>query len=132
MSEENAILFANEAFYDAFAARDLSAMSAIWSARHPVQCVHPGWPPLHGRAVVMESWQGILGNPQSPRIACRAPRAVIVGEIGIVTCFEVIESATLVATNLFVREHRAWRLIHHQASPTGVSPPEEEAPRPLQ
>jgi hypothetical protein len=39
-----------------------------------------------------------------------------VGEAAFVVCAELIDDAELAATNLFVREDGAWRLVHHQAS----------------
>ena len=41
--QESEVLTANEAFYDAFAKRDVSAMEAMWSQRTDIACVHPGW-----------------------------------------------------------------------------------------
>ena len=52
--DHEAVLFANEAFYQAFAARDLAAMEEVWAHHCPVACIHPGWPPLHGRQAVNE------------------------------------------------------------------------------
>jgi len=42
-----AALFANEAFYRAFADRDIDAMDALWARGEPVLCIHPGWPPTN-------------------------------------------------------------------------------------
>ena len=41
--------FANEAFYLAFASKDMDAMTNVWSARDGIVCLHPGWPLLAGR-----------------------------------------------------------------------------------
>ncbi len=68
MDERNAILFANEAFYRAFADRDGAAMEDAWSRDQRITCIHPGWPPLTGRDEVMQSWLGILGNSEAPDI----------------------------------------------------------------
>jgi hypothetical protein len=66
MSDTDAVLFANEAFYRAFADRDEEAMEDLWSATAQVACLHPGWGPLFGRDDVMESWIAIIRNPVSP------------------------------------------------------------------
>ena len=50
MSDETAILAANAAYYGAFAAADIAAMSRVW-ADDNVSCIHPGWPALVGRPV---------------------------------------------------------------------------------
>lgn len=131
MGEAESVLFANEAFYQAFADRDLAAMEAIWAERAAVACIHPGWGALEGRAAVMQSWRGIMGNAASPRIRPRGARAHLLGEAAAyVICFEEIEGQFLLATNLFVREDGRWRLAHHQAGPTNDAPPaEDEAQR---
>jgi ketosteroid isomerase-like protein len=116
------VLAANREFYRAFAARDLPAMEKLWAARAAVACIHPGWDALSGRAAVLQSWRDILGNPAAPRIRCRNETAISHGEIGLVLCHEVLPDGMLVATNLFVREDDAWKMIHHQASPLAVLP----------
>ena len=129
--QNDAILFANESFYRAFAARDAAAMDALWATGVPVACVHPGWAPLTDRAAVMQSWRNILGNANAPRVVCRSPRLFRYGDVAAVICFEMIEDQFLVATNLFVRQASAWKLVHHQAGPTTEAPQEDEPP-PLQ
>ena len=42
MSDEDAILFANEAFYTAFAGHDLEALKSLWADDAPIMCLHPG------------------------------------------------------------------------------------------
>jgi hypothetical protein len=115
MTDSDDVLAANLEFYRAFTARDLVAMEALWARRAPVGCVHPGWPPLAGRDVVMESWHGILDNPAAPRIACYDERVLLYGETALVLCEEELDGGTLVASNLFVREDGAWKMTHHQA-----------------
>jgi ketosteroid isomerase-like protein len=116
MTDNDAVLAANLEFYRAFGARDVKAMDAIWARRVPVACVHPGWPALSDRQAVMESWQGILANPEAPRIVCYDEQVLLYGDTALVVCEEELASGTLVASNLFVREDGEWRIAHHQAS----------------
>jgi hypothetical protein len=120
MTEGAAVLFCNDAFYIAFAGRDMVAMDDVWAASDQVTCVHPGWSVLIGRDAVMQSWRAILGNPDSPRISCVQPRAFVLGTTAYVLCYERIDGTFLIATNVFVREQRSWKLLHHQA---GTAPP---------
>lgn len=130
MSDTAELLFANETFYHVFRGRDLDAMDDLWARHAPVTCVHPGWQALTSREVVMESWRGILTNPEAPSVECRGAHAHFLGELGVVVCYEILGPNVLVATNLFLREDGAWRMAHHQAGPCGVPPAElaEEPP----
>ncbi len=119
MSDGAAVLFANEAFYVAFATRDIETMAALWAEAAPVSCIHPGWEVLHGRERVIESWRAIFGGGNGGGIRCRSPHVCLYGEVAIVTCYEEIAGGQLAATNVFRKEGKRWRLIHHQAGPTG-------------
>ncbi len=128
MSDERAVLASNQAFYDAFAARDTETMDALWARRAPVTCVHPGWQALRGRDAVLASWRGILQGPNPPDIDCADATAHLLGETAFVICTERLPGVELVATNVFVREDGAWRLVHHHASGVvrGSAEPEPE------
>jgi hypothetical protein len=117
MTEETDVLAANDAFYAVFARRDLDAMEDLWSRRAPVACIHPGWDALRGRDAVIASFRAILSNPSAPKIRCSGATAHLHGEMAFVVCSESGVGAELIATNVFVREDGAWRLVHHQAGP---------------
>lgn len=121
--DETALLDANAAFYRAFANRDIDAMGELWAKQAPVVCIHPGWPPLMGRDAVLEGWRRILANPSQPILQMMAPRVTLWGDVALVLCFEKVEDQYLIASNLFVREGKAWRLSHHQAGPVATPPP---------
>ena len=104
-------------------------MDDVWATRETVTCIHPGWAPLRDREAVMESWEAILGNPESPEIRCEGANAHVLGEAAYVLCYEMLDGGLLVATNVFVREDKAWRMVHHQAGP-GRRDPEEEDEEP--
>ena len=115
--EREAVLAANRAFYRAFAERNVEAMDQIWAPTGAVVCLHPGQAPLHGRAEIMASWRGILRGPGVPDITCTDATCHIVGDSAFVICIERLDVGALVATNVFVREDGAWRIIHHHAGP---------------
>ncbi len=116
-----AILEANEAFYRAFNSGDIEAMEGVWAHELPVACVHPGWLTLHGRDEVMDSWRGILGNPDQPRIVAGGSTVHVIGEVAYVLTQELVAGQPLAATNLFAREAGAWRIIHHHSSPVALT-----------
>jgi ketosteroid isomerase-like protein len=115
ITDQDAVLAANLEFYRAFGARDVAAMDALWARRAPVACLHPGWTALKDREAIMESWAGILSNPDAPRIACYDEEAFVYGEVALVLCEEELAGGTLAASNFFVREDGVWRIAHHQA-----------------
>ena len=130
MTQRAAVLFVNEAFYAAFRDRDFETMEDLWARRAPVACIHPGWQALDEREEIIESWQAILGNPDSPRIQCHNAAAFVLGESAFVICYEALGESVLVATNVFVREDESWRLVHHQAGPCNAPPGLEEEEEP--
>ena len=109
MPDTDAVLFANDAFYRAFADGDAVAMGQVWAERDDIVCLHPGWGPIFGRAEVMASWGAIMEGGQAPSIECLDARAQIHGDVAVVVCFEQLAGGRLVATNLFAREGSRWK-----------------------
>ena len=116
MTPEAAIVeFANDAFYLAFNGGDLEQMSAIWAAKYPVVCIHPGWPPLFGRKAVLQSWERIFENSPQNALTCHQPRVFLQAGLSSVVCYEEMKGGWLIATNNFVMEQGGVRMVHHQA-----------------
>ena len=111
------VLAANQAFYKAFAARDMAQMEALWATGVSVACIHPGWNVLRGRELVIASWRSILGSENSPDVMCGNASAHVLGESAFVICEEQVADDVLIATNVFVRERGGWKMAHHQAAP---------------
>ena len=124
--DEAAVLFANDAFYAAFAGGDVETMEAVWSASAPVSCIHPGSGVLRGRAAVMDGWRQVLdGGGIDVRVA--EATALLYGDYASVTCYEVLGKTVLAVTNLFVRDGELWKMVHHQAGSTPARPEIAEA-----
>lgn len=132
LAERERLLFANEAFYAAFNAGSAEAMAEVWVSQDPAFCLHPGWPLLQGREAVLQSWAGIFRAGTTPAIECRGATAELLGELGLVLCYEVLGGSVLAATNVFRREASGWRLLHHQAGPCQQPPAEVLQKRPPQ
>jgi hypothetical protein len=116
MSDTAAVLDANDAFYRAMREGDIDAMEALWARARPVSCTHPNGPAIFGRVEVMASWRLILGH-RPPEIHAADPQAIITGRTAMVLCRERIGRFELMASNAWVREDGAWRMVNHQAAP---------------
>jgi ketosteroid isomerase-like protein len=114
---EAGVLAANADFYAAFRDRDAGRMDQLWATHHPVTCVHPGRRALTGRVDVMASWRAILHGETRFPIRCGDEIAFVLGDTAFVTCTEQLPGAELVATNIFMLENGAWKMVHHHASP---------------
>ena len=128
MSDRSDVLEANASFYRAFQTKSLEAMDHIW-AEDEVSCVHPGWPALESRPAILESYKMIFGHAEQEPVLCLNPRLVLRGDHALVLCEEKVGPTVLVASNLFLRTPKGWRLLHHQASPLMQSRPQVEAGR---
>lgn len=116
--------YANEAFYLAFEGKDYAAMAHLWSATREIVCLHPGWPALVGRDVVMESWRRILSNPEQGQVSVYGARCeVLAADVGVVVCYETAGNAVMVATNVFAQETAGLKLVSHHAG-VCASPPQ--------
>lgn len=116
LSDTDAVLSANLDFYRAFNDRDSKAMDGLWAKAVPVTCIHPGWTAIAGRDQVVQSWRAILANPEAPHVMVHDDCAFLYGDLAIVQCEEELDAGYLAATNMFIREAGAWKMIHHQAS----------------
>ena len=121
MDELEAVLAANQAFYDAHEGRDLDAMAAVWGDGDDVVCIHPGWPILRGRDEVLESWRRIFGGPGRNQFIVTNDAVVVDGDLAWVTLDENLvadgATGTVAATNVFRRVDGRWRLVVHHGSP---------------
>jgi ketosteroid isomerase-like protein len=115
--EREAVLAANRAFYRAFTERDVDAMDQIWAPAGAVVCLHPGQPPLYGRAEIMASWRGILRHPESPKVRCVGEWVAGRPSLAIVVCREILPEGQLMATNTFAKQSDGWRMIGHHSGP---------------
>ncbi len=129
-----AVIAANTAYYEAFEDGDIDAMDALWldgDAGRDVVCVHPGWPPLRGRARVMRSWSMIMANTPYIQFVITDVEVDVAGEVAVLSCSENVltgsddptdttlgfTSGLVVATNVFRHSAGRWLLWAHHSSP---------------
>ncbi|MDQ4090531.1 MAG: nuclear transport factor 2 family protein [Actinomycetota bacterium] len=122
----DSVAAANAAFYAAFEARDLDAMSLVWEHSDRIICTHPGWASLRGWAQVAASFFALFQNSLQLQFILTKERAEVAGDVGWVTVDEnILQSSTATtvsALNLFVRgDDGGWRMVAHHASPVSDS-----------
>ena len=134
MPDQDSAITANEKFYKAFNARDLSAMKEIWSSHQNVTCVHPGWSPLNGFEPIIDSWQGIFKNSGNMDIQISDINMLTSNDLAWVSCVEKLYTiashgvlaSQVFSTNLFKLNQDGWKMIMHHASPLPSMPESEE------
>ncbi len=129
---------ANAAFYEAFQAQDLEAMSRVWKHADDVRCAHPGEPPVKGWAAVRASWARIFEATELFRVRI-ADVAVREGDrLAVVVCLELITAVAdgeavegaVAATNVFEQVDGRWLMVHHHGSGLSVRPTTVGMPAP--
>jgi ketosteroid isomerase-like protein len=126
VGDATAVLAANRAFYDAFEARNLDAMSDLWLHDDRVVCVHPGWAALRGWGAVASSWFALFGGPQELQFIITDEHVVVNGSVAWVHCDENLlttgASATVSALNVFERTPEGrWSMVAHHGAPIMVA-----------
>ena len=119
------LLAANQAFFKAFEALDVEAMTAVWLGSKNDICVHPGWEILRGWFEIRESWRAIFANTGYMRFHPSDLSYNVHNDQAVITCVEniysVIQGKTIqtrvACTNIFVRRDGRWRLVLHHGSP---------------
>ena len=135
MSDREAVLAANRAFYDAFESVDVEKMEAIWLQDQRIACIHPGWRKLSGWGPIMASWERIFDNVFEMKFELGDLDVTISGDLAIVVVQESLtqrgyDGATrseVLATNVFERSGGRWMMVLHHGSPV-LAEPDDEPP----
>lgn len=108
------------AFYDALNRADLDALMALWADDDEIVCVHPGGPRLIGHAAIRASWSAILEHGglhilpsqlHETHTLMSSVHTVIEGSTATSG-----EPAHLIATNVYSKTPRGWRIVLHHVS----------------
>jgi uncharacterized protein (TIGR02246 family) len=126
---------AEAAFYDAFVRRDLEAMMEVWSDDDDSYCVHPGGARISGLDNIRESWRRIFAGGQDLRFSLRDIRHIHTMMLAVHSVHEHITVAgqpraqqPVIATNVYQRSERGWRMVaHHAAAAPASAQPERGA-----
>lgn len=125
-TDRDDVVAANRAFYAAFEACDLDAMSKLWEHSDRIVCTHPGWASLRGWAQVAASFFALFQGSQNLQFILTKESAEVAGDVAWVSVDENIlqssNATTVAALNLYVRGGAGgWLLVGHHASPVSDS-----------
>ena len=129
-------LFANPeatetAFYDAIARADLDTLMTLWADEDEIVCIHPGAPRLVGHAAIRASWEAIFErggvhiHPAQRHTVSSSMSAVhnIIEEIR--RNDGETPDRHVLATNIYLKTPKGWRIVvHHASVAPGVTPAE--------
>ncbi len=110
------------AFYEAIGRADVDAVMALWSDDEDIVCVHPGAPRLVGHAAIRAAWESIF---EQGGVHIR-PVQLHVTQNMLTSVHNIIEEVQrplsrqqeihIIATNVYIKTPRGWRLATHHAS----------------
>ena len=125
-SEMDAVKAANQAFYAALSARDISAMQKVWSSDADTQNLGPrdkaftvGWDTMKN------GFGRLFDSLAELNVSMTEPRIKIVGSVAWASGIEQAQrkdktgatsSGTNLATNIFQNQDGRWLMVHHHAS----------------
>ncbi len=116
---------ANLAFYQAFTARDLDAMSKVWSPSPHARCVHPGWELVVGHEDIRNSWSEIFTTVHNIEFQLEDTHIEVTGRTAWVNLIAFVQlttdegdtfQAAVVTTNIFEKYDGDWRMVLHHSS----------------
>ena len=122
------------AFYDALNRADLEALMALWADDEEIVCIHPGGARLIGHAAIRASWQALLADGALHILPSQLHETHNLMS-SVHTVIEGVSASTgepahLLATNVYIKTPRGWRIVlHHAAVAPGTAP--EHAGEPI-
>ena len=135
MSDQEAIIEANQAFYRAFESLEIERMEAIWLCEPRIVCIHPGWRRLTGWGPVMDSWTRIFDNVFEMKfelgeidVMAGSDLAVVVVEENLTQRgYDGASRSQVLSTNVFELVGNKWMRLLHHGSPV-MAPPDTDPP----
>ena len=111
-------------FYEALQRGDLERLMAVWSDDEEISCVHPGGPRVVGATAIRSAFEAIFAsgavNAQPEKVRRLQTHACavhsVLEHVRMMTT-EGLQSAWVVATNVYLKGAQGWRLVSHHASP---------------
>ena len=127
-------------FYEALRQADIERLMRLWADDDDIYCVHPSGGRTLGPAAIRATFEAIFAHgaidvrPDSVRRVQTHDSAVhsVVEQVqpGTAAAAAGARPAWVLATNVYVKTLRGWRLVAHHASPGGSAERQEAAESP--
>ena len=113
-----------QAFYEALHNADLQQLMACWAEEDEIVCVHPGGPRLIGAGAIRQAFELMFGkgsvqaHPERIHKIESLASAVhhLVEKVEVLTP-QGVQTACVLATNVYHKTPQGWRMVAHHASP---------------
>lgn len=121
------------AFYDALNRGDIDTLMTLWADDEEIVCVHPGGARLIGHAAIQASWEalfeqgGLQIQPSQLHETHNLMSSVHTVVEGVTA--SAGEPAHLLATNVYIKTPRGWRIVLHHVSVAPGGAPSDERPQ---
>ena len=111
-------------FYEALQHAELDRLMDIWADEDEVSCVHPGGPRVVGLVAIRAAFETVF--QQGPiAVTPERVRRLHTGDTAIHQVLERVQvegadgvqSAWVIATNVYLKTSHGWRMVLHHASP---------------
>ncbi|MEO8136354.1 MAG: nuclear transport factor 2 family protein [Betaproteobacteria bacterium] len=120
---------AARAFYDAFERSDIEAMMEVWADDDEIYCIHPGGPRNVGPVAVRSAWAEIFSTRARLKFQLEQPLLVVGGSLAVQSVLEYLQindepamRGPALATNIYTRTARGWRILAHHAAVAPAAP----------
>lgn len=115
-------------FYEAMQQADIAKMMATWADDEEIACVHPGGPRTVGTVGVRAAFEAVFASgPVHVSVVHvrRLETAVcavhhVTEKVQAMTA-DGMQTAFVMATNVYLRTADGWRMVAHHASPGAVA-----------
>lgn len=112
------------AFYEAMLQADIDRMMALWADDDEVACVHPGGLRMVGATAIRAGFEAVFanGSVQVTVVNVRKVEATgmsvhhVLEKVQAMTA-EGLQTAYVLASNVYVHTTQGWRMVLHHASP---------------
>lgn len=112
------------AFYESLQQADLPRLMACWADEDEICCLHPGGPRLIGSVAIRDAYVALLASGPV-RVHPERIHRLVSDRLAVHSVVERVEvpgddggtMAWVLATNVYARTDRGWRLVAHHASP---------------